>query len=52
MLFMETVVVVFSNLTELINTPWGQNSDIYVKPGGTYSNHLIFKGYAVNPCPV
>jgi hypothetical protein len=45
MLFRETVAVYCENHTEYTNTLWGQNAEfLYVKAGGTYSNHWAPKG--------
>jgi hypothetical protein len=46
MLYREIIAVCADIHTEHVNTLCGQNVEfVKVKPGGTYSNHRILKGY-------
>jgi hypothetical protein len=45
MLFRETVAVYYENRTEHTDTLCGHNAEfLYVKAGGTYSNHWTLEG--------
>jgi hypothetical protein len=45
MLFGETVAVYWANHTEHTDTLCGQNAELCVKAGGTYSDHWSLEGY-------
>ena len=46
MLYREIIAVCSQIHTKHINTPCGQNVELFlVKPGGTYSNHWALEGY-------